>query len=429
MNDLLYVFPVLLALILCMANVYSMHRYRISNRKVFGLFAVTTVVCIAANAFIIAAFGRTGFQNIMLATVAIPYFVLFLIIAKNKISQIFFNFWTWVNIYAVIANFTKLINDLTFRSNIFEDLLVIVLLCAHLVLYQKYYKTYHSRILDLPNINWWLFSLVPILFEVLIVTSYKVAGIPEGFSRNYLLLAVIFALMLLVYILIAYTFQKTKHAVKNELEKTVYRQQLDAAEKQISFLRDSQVQTALHRHNMRHNLTAIDAFLSTENIRQAREYIKEIQSDIEMLSLRYFCENNLVNLLCSFFSGKAEQAGIRLDVDTVLPEKLHISDMELCAILSNGLENAIHAVSDLESTRRWIALYSSIRQDNLLIEIKNPYEGDVTIRDGLPVSNRDGHGYGCRSIQSIAAHKNGLCTFETNQGIFTLRVVLPVHHP
>ena len=253
--------------------------------------------------------------------------------------------------------------------------------------------------------------------------------VPEGFSRNHNILAVIFALMALVYGLVVYIFRKANALAKSELTEVAYRQQLDAAKTQISVMNEAQRQAAIYRHDMRHNLTTIDAFLSTEHVQQARDYIKKVQGGIDALALQHFCENDLVNLLCSSFSDKAKRTGIRLTADTHLPEELSVSDTELCAILSNGFENAFHAVSELDSSRRWIKLYSSIRQENLLIEITNPYQGEVTIRDGLPVSSRDGHGYGCLSIQSIAAHRKGICTFDAKQGVFTLRVVLPVHHP
>lgn len=109
-----------------------------------------------------------------------------------------------------------------------------------------------------------------------------------------------------------------------------------------------------------------------------------------------------------------------------MPKALSLPDTELCSLLSNGLENALHAVGVLEEANQWVELYCGIRLNKLLIEIKNPYSGQITIRDGLPVSNRDGHGYGCRSIKSIAEHHPGLCSFEPQNGVFTLRVILPL---
>ena len=101
-------------------------------------------------------------------------------------------------------------------------------------------------------------------------------------------------------------------------------------------------------------------------------------------------------------------------------------DMELCSLLSNGLENALHAVSGLEEALRWARLYCTVRTNKILVEIKNPYQGEITMRDGLPVSNREGHGYGCRCIQSIVRKYEGIYCFNPEGGVFTLQIVLPV---
>ena len=71
--------------------------------------------------------------------------------------------------------------------------------------------------------------------------------------------------------------------------------------------------------------------------------------------------------------------------------------------------------------------YSRLQRNKLLIEIKNSYTGEITMQDGLPVTDQEGHGYGCRGIRSIVEHHHGLCAFESENGIFTLGAVLPVH--
>lgn len=427
MKDMLYVFLVLLGLILCTANVYSMHNFRLSRNKMLWLFAVATLVCMAVNIGIMMLCGRAVFLKAKFVTAAIPYFIIFLIISKDSVSRAFFNFWLWVNIYVGIATVSNLINDLTLRNNLFVAGMVVSLLFVFFVVYNKYLRTYHRRILETLRVNWWVFSMIPLGFEVLLLMTNRLVPVPDGYARNYPMLAVIFLLMGLIYGLLIYTFHMAHAVTESELTKAIQSQQLDAAKTQIEFLREAQMRTAIYRHDMRHNLAAIDALLSAGNVQKTRDYINQVQSGIEALTLRHFCENNLVNLLCSSFSDKAERAGIRLTVDTVLPEALHISDMELCAIVSNGLENAFRAVEELENDRRWIELHSSIRQDKLLIEIRNPYAGQVSYEDEMPVSNREGHGHGCRSIRSIAQQHRGVCLFEAEDGVFVLRVVLPMN--
>ncbi len=126
------------------------------------------------------------------------------------------------------------------------------------------------------------------------------------------------------------------------------------------------------------------------------------------------------------FHLQSQRQGTVLTVDASLPNDVAISDTELCSLLSNGLENALHAVADLPADRKHISLYCGVRQNKLLIEIRNPCAGPIAMRDGLPISDREGHGYGCRSIQAIAQRNGGLCVFSAQQGQFLLQIMLPV---
>lgn len=126
------------------------------------------------------------------------------------------------------------------------------------------------------------------------------------------------------------------------------------------------------------------------------------------------------------FHLQSQRQGAVLTVDASLPNDVAISDTELCSLLSNGLENALHAVADLPADRKQISLYCGVRQNKLLIEIRNPCAGPIAMRDGLPISDREGHGYGCRSIQAIAQRNGGLCVFSARQGQFLLQIMLPV---
>ncbi|MGN1142125.1 MAG: sensor histidine kinase [Oliverpabstia sp.] len=211
-----------------------------------------------------------------------------------------------------------------------------------------------------------------------------------------------------------------------DLQRSMLEAELKQAEVEVESLRSMETQVAVYQHDMRHHLTAIDGFLSSDQPQLAKEYIKKVQADVDAITPMQFCENELANLLCSSFVQKANTAGIRLTIDAKLPKILPLPDTELCSLLSNGLENALHAVEALEEADQWVEFYCGTRFNKLLIEIKNPYSGQITMQNGLPVSSRNGHGYGCRSIRSIAEHHQGLYSFEPHNGIFTLRVILPL---
>ena len=211
-----------------------------------------------------------------------------------------------------------------------------------------------------------------------------------------------------------------------EMQRSMLEAELEQSQSEMDSLHRLETQTAVYQHDMRHHLNMLDGLLSAERPDEAAAYIKKVQADIEAITPRRFCENHLVNLLCSSFTDKAQRQGAVLTVDASLPNDVAISDTELCSLLSNGLENALHAVADLPADRKQISLYCGVRQNKLLIEIRNPCAGPIAMRDGLPVSDRKGHGYGCRSIQAIAQRNGGLCVFSAQQGQFLLQIMLPV---
>ena len=294
----------------------------------------------------------------------------------------------------------------------------------YLLLRRYFVQVAHDAITHSPQ-SLVLFGSLPVVYYVfdyatVIYSNALYAGIPaltEFFSTALTVFYVLF--------LAAYHAQMQKHT-QAEIQRSLLEVELKQAAAEVENLRRVETQTAIYQHNMRHHLNAIAGFLTTGKAQQAEEYIRNVQADIEAITPKRFCENELINLLCSSFCNKAEREAVRLIVDAKLPRELSVSDTEICSVLSNGLENALYAVKLVEETFRRVELYCGIHANKLLIEIKNPYAGEITMRDGLPVSDRDGHGYGCRSIRSITEQNGGLCDFEAEEGIFTMRVVLPV---
>jgi sensor histidine kinase regulating citrate/malate metabolism len=228
-----------------------------------------------------------------------------------------------------------------------------------------------------------------------------------------------------VLFLAAYHMQMQKR-MQAELLSSMLNAEIKQAAIEAEALRHAAAQTAVYQHDMRHHLTAIDGFLTANKPQQATEYIRKVQADVEAITPKRFCENELVNLLCSAFFDKAQKLGIQLTVNVRVPKDLSIPDTALCSLLSNGLENALHAAATLDEPLRWVTLYCEHKLNKLLIEIKNPYKGTIVLENGLPATLEEGHGYGCRSILAITQHHRGLCSFEPCGELFTLRIILPL---
>lgn len=204
--------------------------------------------------------------------------------------------------------------------------------------------------------------------------------------------------------------------------------QVAQATREISTLRQSQEQAARHRHDLRHHLQYLLSCIENDQTERAKDYISGICAELEAQAVRRWCENEAANLILSAFAERAEKLGIRLDVRGAVPAVLHISDSDLCAILSNGLENALHACLPLVKTEPGCTIGVEFRfqeqTGRFFLQIVNPCREEVRFERGIPVSDRPGHGIGVQSICAIVKRYGGGCTFLTENGQFILRLFL-----
>ncbi|MEG2176549.1 MAG: ATP-binding protein [Oscillibacter sp.] len=233
----------------------------------------------------------------------------------------------------------------------------------------------------------------------------------------------LFAMTLAAYFLLLDMFKSTREKELLQGERELLSLQLKAARLSMEDLKVSQAQSQYYRHDIRHHLSLISAFLEQGDLSRLQSYLDSVQRDIDAITPSCFCENEAANLILSSFSGKAEKLGVILSVDARLPATLSISDTELCAVLSNALENAIHATKEVSDGRaRQVRVECRMTEGKFLLLMENPHVGTVMMRNGLPYSRRADHGFGVKSMVSIVEHWGGLYSFTAENGVFTLRI-------
>lgn len=212
----------------------------------------------------------------------------------------------------------------------------------------------------------------------------------------------------------------------NQLEQTqaILNMQIEQAVREITALRESHEKTSAYRHDMRHHMQYLSSCIENGQLGQAREYIQEIYTKIEANKVTVFCENEAANLIFSTFARRAKDCGILMQVHASIPQLIPVSETDLCVLLSNALENALHACKEQEEKGRAGVIEVSIYEKNkkLLIQIINSCCEDITFDDGIPVTNRSGHGIGVRSICAIVDQYDGMYSFSAGDGQFILRI-------
>lgn len=216
--------------------------------------------------------------------------------------------------------------------------------------------------------------------------------------------------------------------VRNQLELTQdsLNLQISQAVREIDSLRESQEKAKGYRHDLRHHMQYLLTCIENEKLEHAKEYMQEICAEIEASKVITFCENEAANLILSSFAERAKNQGITMNVKTQIPRNIHISESDLCVLLANALENALHACTGLKEKAGGIVIEVSAFEKNnkLFLQIINPCDSKVCFVHGIPVTNQPGHGIGVRSICALVERYEGIYTFEVVEDKFILRVSL-----
>ncbi len=420
MNDLKSILPLFITLFICTLDGYSMMNYRLPAKRSYGCFTAVTLFCLAVNSYITLHYGTLVLQNVIIFTIGLPYFALILLITKDKISQTVFNFWLWINIYDIITCFSSFINDITLKNYFFLTAVRFALLCGYFVLYHTCLKSRHRALMEKLKINWWIFSFIPMFFTVVICLINYHFKYFYGFSKNYPLLLSVYILMMLVYILIFYTFQTAYDSMERERLAQSMKEQILLQKKQYEFHQQKAEAERIFRHDARHRDAILLDYLENDNTEAAKELLKKELTEIHTGSKACFCENPLINAVLTEYYIKSQEKGLNFSAQIRLPGALSCDEAEFCVLLSNLLENSYDAAES------YIAVDIKPLHHQLSLNIKNDYTGELKKdSNGLYTTTKPhGTGLGLKSVSTILKNNRGFLKIDDGDGIFNVFATL-----
>lgn len=306
-----------------------------------------------------------------------------------------------------------------------QDLIELVITLPMLLLLLRFVSPVVRQLSGYPAKTQCQFGVIPALYYLfdyftMVYTNLLLGGDPVVVEFMPFVCCVAYLAFLLYN-----SVKEQMHSQLQQVQKSLDIQ-LGQAVREINALRESQELTRQYRHDMRHHLQYLSACIENGQEEQAQAYISGICEEIESQKIQNYCENEAANLILSSFAGRAKKDGITMKVQGTLPAFTIVSDSDLCVLLSNALENAIHACQPLalEGKACTIDVQFYERNGKLFLQMENPCEKPVHFEKGIPVSDREGHGIGVQSICAIVQRYGGIYTFLVQDGQFILRLSL-----
>lgn len=177
------------------------------------------------------------------------------------------------------------------------------------------------------------------------------------------------------------------------------------------------------RHDMKQNLAVISMLHSEEKYDEAQRYANKISDNLSSFDMVIDVGNDFVNAILNSKLSIAKQRGIKV-LCTAASNISGIDDIDLCNLLGNMLDNAVSAAEKCDNG--FIEVSVNADEDKILTIISNTIKESVLeVNENLQsTKNGDMHGYGVKTIQSIAKKYDGVVKFYEEDNMFYCQVLM-----
>jgi sensor histidine kinase YesM len=180
------------------------------------------------------------------------------------------------------------------------------------------------------------------------------------------------------------------------------------------------------KHDFQNHLEVMGTYLQKQKYAEMQKYLSQISTEIEPFMHLYTTGNDVADAVLSNKLFIAHSKGIRVNVSVVLPEKMGISDVQLCSVLSNLLDNAIEAQQSVAEP----FINISIRPERgmLTMKIENSSTGNYNLkkRQLTTTKKEKGHGIGLQQVKKIVEDSRGILDIQPQADTFTVKILLPL---
>ena len=178
-------------------------------------------------------------------------------------------------------------------------------------------------------------------------------------------------------------------------------------------------------HDLKHHLLSVLGMIEAGNMQYAENYLKSLLHEYEARIFKYISiDNSAVNSILNLKIGRchANKIDIKVEIESSF---FNFSDIDICVLLANLLDNAIEASRCVETPQ--ISLSIKNKMNYLCITVRNRIDRSVLEKNKeLKTTKRDkyNHGLGTFSISQIVEKYDGMKKYYEKNGYFVADIWL-----
>lgn len=276
-----------------------------------------------------------------------------------------------------------------------------------------------------------IFSWYEAFFYMMLATgeiavfAYVCKYIQAYSSGMFLILFLIGCLVLDGYIVAV--FYRISIVRKTEKENALLQQQSEMQLEVYSDLQQRYQNSMRTIHDAKRHVRALESLIQSDHLAEAQQYKESLFQKLNELQPSIQCDNPLLSAILNHVFLKTEQRHIALKMDLQGEEQLSmLAGVDLTTIVSNLLDNAVDAVSELPEEQRYIHFAVAFQMGEIMIHVENPTKNDLKREGNAVVSTKEGHlGLGLKNVEMVVKKYKGDFKIHVKDGNFVVAITIP----
>lgn len=317
--------------------------------------------------------------------------------------------------------------ELITKSSLFRYLFVILANLSTMVVLFIMWQT-KAKAYSLKKVsNVIAFVVIPLLaMMILYITMYVM--ILTNFQSNIIILLSIICVSMIVIAGIVW-FMIARINKDNEIKtKLLLSEQKANLYKQNIISSNSQIETIkLLKHDMKNNISCIDALIEEENYDEAHNICHSLTNKYTSIGTIVNTENYLLNAVLNVEIEKAKSYEIPVKISITNDLKMFKNSSDIISLIGNILDNAISYLSKNKVKTNEINFSTGYEGSYSVIKCRNNILDSVLFNNPslkTDKKDKDNHGKGITIINSIAHKYNGDVIIKERNKEFIITVIL-----
>lgn len=317
--------------------------------------------------------------------------------------------------------------ELITKSSLFRYLFVILANLSTMVVLFIMWRT-KAKAYSLKKVsNVIAFVAIPLLAMMILYITMYVMILTNFQSNIIILLSIICVSMIviagIVWFMIARINKDNEIKTKlllSEQKANLYKQNIISSNNQIETIK-------LLKHDMKNNISCIDALIEEENYDEAHNICHSLTNKYTSIGTIVNTENYLLNAVLNVEIEKAKSYGIPVKLSITNDLKMFKNSSDIISLIGNILDNAISYLSKNKVKNNEINFSTGYEGSYSVIKCRNNILDSVLFNNPslkTDKEDKDNHGKGITIINSIAHKYNGDVIIKERNKEFIITVIL-----